>query len=63
MRPPRKSQVSVEYLFLIGGAMLFVVLVLIITRTQLFGAAENNINGTGGGITNSLASIPPAPTG
>ncbi len=43
--------------------MLFIVLVLISTRTQLFGEAESRINSTSGGIIEILASIPPAPTG
>ncbi|MFH1107140.1 MAG: NosD domain-containing protein [Candidatus Micrarchaeota archaeon] len=58
-----RGQVAVEHLFLVGGAMLFVVLIIMITRTNLFGEAESGINRTGGGIIDILASIPPAPNG
>ncbi|MBU1197219.1 right-handed parallel beta-helix repeat-containing protein [Candidatus Micrarchaeota archaeon] len=58
-----KAQTALEYVFLIGGAMLFIVLVFMVTRTNLLGSAENEIDLTSQEVEEFLDYIPQAPNG
>ena len=58
-----KAQSSVEFVFLVGGALLFIILVFNITRTNLVGTASNQVDLTSKDIQSYLDYIPDAPTG
>ncbi len=53
-----KAQSSIEYVFLVGAALLFVALVFSVARVQLFGSAENQVDVTSNNVIGSLNTTP-----
>ncbi len=60
---PRKSQVSLEYLLLIAGALVLIVILLFLFKGNLFGPAESDIANRSGEIKGVISSLQPTEGG
>ena len=53
----RKAQTAFEYILLVGGAILFVTLIMLITRSNTLGTGDKRIVETGTDISGQLNSF------
>lgn len=54
MQKKKRAQTAIEYIFILGGAIMFVVIVVLIIRGNIFGTQPNKINQDLGNLTKCL---------
>ncbi len=57
----KRGQTSLEYILLIGGVLMILIVVVMVARGNVFGTTSTNVGNTTSGIDDALASISGSP--